>query len=159
MRVRGMKNIDVQVLSKNPTIFVKKSDYLQGFIYVREARRRELIDDYIELISDLIKEYGEARQVDLALRLGVTQPTVAKMLKKLIAFSLIKHRRYRGVLLTEQGKQLANINHMRHNIVKKFLITLGISEKTAQRDAEGIEHYVSSETLLVFSRFSERTNR
>ena len=48
---------------------------------MREAHRRELIDDYVELISDLIMEVGEARQVDMAARLGVSQPTVAKMLK------------------------------------------------------------------------------
>lgn len=159
MRACSMTKINMKILSKNAAIFIKKTDYLQGFIHVRKARRRELIDDYIELISDLIKEYGEARQVDLALRLGVTQPTVAKMLKRLIAFSLVTHRKYRGVLLTEQGKQLANKNHVRHKIVKTFLMTLGVSEKTAQRDAEGMEHYVSSETLLVFSQFSERINR
>lgn len=154
-----MKKVDIKMFSNNLINFSNNVDYLQGFIQVREARRRELIDDYVELISDLIKEYGEARQVDLALRLGVTQPTVAKMLKKLIAFSLIKHRKYRGVLLTEQGKKLANENHVRHNIVKNFLMTLGVSEKTAQRDAEGIEHYVSPETLLMFHQFSERFNR
>lgn len=154
-----MIKFNMKILSSNTSTFMQKADSLQSFVHVRKARRRELIDDYIELISDLIQEYGEARQVDLALRLGVTQPTVAKMLKRLIAFSLVKHRRYRGVLLTEQGKKLANKNHMRHNIVKNFLMNLGVSEKTAQRDAEGIEHYVSSETLLIFSQFSERINR
>ncbi len=34
----------------------------KGFAEVREAHRRELIDDYVELISDLINEVGEARQ-------------------------------------------------------------------------------------------------
>ena len=29
---------------------------------MREAHRRELIDDYVELISDLINEVGEARR-------------------------------------------------------------------------------------------------
>lgn len=154
-----MNKVNMQILSKNSKFFTKESDYLQRFIYVRKARRRELVDDYIELISDLIEEYGEARQVDLALRLGVTQPTVAKMLKKLVASSLVRHRRYKGVLLTEQGKRLANKNHIRHNIVKIFLMTLGISEKIAHRDAEGIEHYVSSETLLIFSEFSKNIVR
>lgn len=154
-----MTKIDMEILSKSSTIFTKKSDYLQGFIHVRKARRRELVDDYIELISDLIKEFGLARQVDLALILGVTQPTVAKMLKKLIASSLITHQRYRGVLLTEQGKKLAKKNHVRHNIVKKFLLILGVNEKTAQQDAEGIEHYVSTETLLIFNQFSKNFNR
>ncbi|URJ33057.1 manganese-binding transcriptional regulator MntR [Candidatus Blochmannia vicinus] len=138
---------------------MKKVDNSQGFIQVRAAHRRELIDDYIELISDLIQECGEARQVDLALRLGVTQPTVAKMLKKLIACSLIEHKRYRRVLLTEQGRRLADENHVRHKIVRTFLMDLGINKKTAQRDAEGIEHHVSNETLLAFRQFSKRCNK
>ncbi len=57
---------------------------------MREAHRRELIDDYVELISDLINEVGEARQVDMAARLGVSQPTVAKMLKRLASVGLIE---------------------------------------------------------------------
>lgn len=57
---------------------------------MREAHRRELIDDYVELISDLIMEVGEARQVDMAARLGVSQPTVAKMLKRLASVGLIE---------------------------------------------------------------------
>lgn len=58
-------------------------EHVEGFRQVREAHRRELIDDYVELISDLIGEFGEARQVDMAARLGVSQPTVAKMLSGL----------------------------------------------------------------------------
>lgn len=38
----------------------------------------------MELISDLIAHDGEARQVEIATRLGVAQPTVAKMLKRLV---------------------------------------------------------------------------
>lgn len=57
---------------------------------MREAHRRELIDDYVELISDLINEVGEARPVDMAARLGVSQPTVAKMLKRLASVGLIE---------------------------------------------------------------------
>ncbi|WP_159715408.1 manganese-binding transcriptional regulator MntR [Blochmannia endosymbiont of Camponotus nipponensis] len=154
-----MTKNDIKVLSNDLTRIIKKTDNLQGFVQVRAAHRRELIDDYIELIADLIQEYGEARQVELALRLGVTQPTVAKMLKKLIASSLVKHARYRGVSLTIQGKQLAKENHIRHKIVKTFLMALGINKKIAQRDAEGIEHHVSNETLLAFSQFSDRFNR
>ena len=37
-----------------------------------------LVEDYVELIADLIEDGNEARQVDIAARLGVAQPTVAK---------------------------------------------------------------------------------
>src|SRR3546814_17831571 len=56
--------------------------HAESFRQVREAHRVELVEDYVELISDLIRDGGEARQVDIAARRGVAQPTVAKMLKR-----------------------------------------------------------------------------
>ncbi|WNN45777.1 MULTISPECIES: manganese-binding transcriptional regulator MntR [Winslowiella] len=128
-------------------------EHVEGFRQVREAHRRELIDDYVELISDLIREFGEARQVDMAARLGVSQPTVAKMLKRLATGGLVVQVPYRGVFLTEEGEKLAEESRERHHIVETFLLALGISPDTARRDAEGIEHHVSDETLAIFQQF------
>ena len=47
---------------------------------VRAARQTEVMEDYVELIADLIDSTGEARSVDIAARLGVTTPTVARMI-------------------------------------------------------------------------------
>ncbi|CAK8738937.1 Transcriptional regulator MntR [Sodalis praecaptivus] len=44
---------------------------------------------------------------------------------------------------------------MRHQIVESFLLALGVSPETARRDAEGIEHHVSDETLQIFCRFAD----
>jgi DtxR family manganese transport transcriptional regulator len=41
-------------------------------------------------------------------------------------------------------------------VVEAFLLSLGVSPKTARRDAEGIEHHVSAETLAAFRRFTGR---
>jgi len=133
-------------------------DHAQGFLQVREAHRRELMDDYVELISDLIQEFGEARQVDLAARLGVSQPTVAKTLKRLASAGLVRQLPYRGTFLTPEGEKLAAENRERHNIVEAFFIALGISPETARLDSEGVEHHVSDETLEVFKRFTEQQN-
>mgnify|MGYP001066720415 CR=1 FL=1 len=76
--------------TKKTTQLVNVEEHVEGFRQVREAHRRELIDDYVELISDLIREVGEARQVDMAARLGVSQPTVAKMLKRLASVGTIR---------------------------------------------------------------------
>ncbi|WP_407522132.1 manganese-binding transcriptional regulator MntR [Methylobacterium oryzisoli] len=124
-----------------------------GFRQVREARRLELVEDYVELIADLIGDGGEARQVDIAARLGVAQPTVAKMLKRLAEEGLVQQRPYRGVFLTESGRALAEEARERHRIVESFLIALGVSPEVARCDAEGIEHHVSRETLEAFRRF------
>lgn len=122
---------------------------------MREAHRRELIDDYVELISDLIREVGEARQVDMAARLGVSQPTVAKMLKRLASVGLIEQIPWRGIFLTAEGEKLAQESRERHQIVENFLLAIGVSPEIARRDAEGMEHHVSEETLAMFLKFTQ----
>lgn len=140
--------------TKKMTQLVNVEEHVEGFRQVREAHRRELIDDYVELISDLIREVGEARQVDMAARLGVSQPTVAKMLKRLATVGLIEMIPWRGVFLTQEGEKLAQESRERHQIVENFLLVLGVSPEIARRDAEGMEHHVSEETLVKFREFT-----
>ena len=139
---------------KKTTQLVNVEEHVEGFRQVREAHRRELIDDYVELISDLIREVGEARQVDMAARLGVSQPTVAKMLKRLASVGLIEMIPWRGVFLTPEGEKLAQESRERHQLVENFLLVLGVSPEIARRDAEGMEHHVSEETLKQFEAFT-----
>lgn len=131
----------------------KIETHAEAFQKSRDARRTELMEDYVELIADLIEHLGEARQTDIARRLGVTQPTVAKMLKRLADESLITQRPYRGVFLTDKGQRLAAATRRRHEIVEAVLCRLGVDPETARNDAEGIEHYVSERTLKAFERF------
>lgn len=154
-RLAGKKN------SEKVTQLLNVEEHVEGFRQVREAHRRELIDDYVELISDLIREVGEVRQVDMAARLGVSQPTVAKMLKRLATIGLIQQIPWRGVFLTAEGEKQAQFSRERHQIVENFFLALGISPETARIDAEGVEHHVSEETLDAFRRFTELhgTNR
>lgn len=139
---------------RKTTQLVNVEEHVEGFRQVREAHRRELIDDYVELISDLIREVGEARQVDMAARLGVSQPTVAKMLKRLASVGLIEMLPWRGVFLTPEGEKLAQESRERHQLVENFLLVLGVSPEIARRDAEGMEHHVSEETLVKFREFT-----
>ncbi len=140
---------------RSETALVDPERHVESFRQAREARRLELVEDYVELIDDLIGDGGEARQVDIAARLGVAQPTVAKMLRRLCDEGLVQQRPYRGVFLTETGKRLACEARERHRIVERFLCALGVSPETARRDAEGIEHHVSAETLAAFRAFAE----
>lgn len=128
----------------------------EGFAQVREARRSELVEDYVELIADLIADGREARQVDIASRLGVAQPTVAKALKRLVKEGWVIQRPYRGVFLTPEGEALARDVRARHQTVERFLLALGVDADAARRDAEGIEHHVSAATLAAFEAFLQR---
>lgn len=135
---------------------VDADTHVESFRQTRSNRRNELFEDYVELIDDLILHSGEARQVDIVQRLGVAQPTVAKMLKRLAGEGLIQPKRYRGIFLTETGKALAAKSRERHRIVERFLLAVGVSEEAARIDAEGIEHHVSDETLTVFKVFIDK---
>ncbi len=135
---------------------VATEQQVASFRQARAARRTEIAEDYVELIADLIEDGGEARQVDIAARLGVAQPTVAKMLKRLAEDGLVAQKPYRGAFLTEAGQALALRSRERHRLVEQFLLALGVTPETARRDTEGLEHHVSEETLEAFARFLSR---
>ena len=124
----------------------------EGFAIVRQAHESEIAEDYVELIADLIETHGAARPVDIAERLGVKPPTVTKNISRLRTAGLVRRERYRAIFLTEEGQALAEACRRRHRIVVAFLLSLGIDEETAERDAEGIEHHVSDETLAAFEK-------
>lgn len=122
----------------------------KGFATVRQAHESEMAEDYVELIAELIETRGEARPVDIAERLGVKPPTVTKNISRLQAAGLVRRQPYRAIFLTDAGQELAEACRRRHRIVVAFLLNLGIDEETAERDAEGIEHHVSTTTLEAF---------
>ena len=131
----------------------------RSFEEVRRAHQREVAEDYVELIADLLDATGEARSVDLSARLGVTAATVNSMLQRLTRDGLVRKERYRSIFLTEEGRRMADEARERHRIVFDFLLALGVDPQTAETDAEGIEHHASAETLQAFQDFVERRGR
>ena len=130
------------------------SDSAAKFDRIRRAHQSEVAEDYVEMISDLIEETGEARTVDLAARFGVTSPTVNAIVRRLQRENLVDTRPYRSIFLTEAGKALAESSRARHQVVRDFLVTIGVPETIAEEDAEGVEHHVSEETLAVFAQIT-----
>jgi DtxR family transcriptional regulator, manganese transport regulator len=122
----------------------------------RRDRAVEIAQDYVETIADLSASLGEARVVDLARRLGVTHVTVNRTLARLRQAGYVNTRPYRAIFLTGAGHKLAEECRRRHKTVVTFLRSLGISEKAAEMDAEGIEHHVSPETLAAFERLLKK---
>ncbi len=119
----------------------------------RIARSTELLEDYAELIADLLAADGEARPTDIARRLGVSHVTVVKTISRLKREGLATARPYRGVFLTEAGEALADRVRARHRLVVDLLLAVGVPAEDAEADAEGIEHHVSPGTLAAFARF------
>lgn len=130
----------------------------QAFQRTRADHQSELAEDYVELIADLIDDKGEARGNDVAIRMGVANATVVKMLKKLVDRGLVTQEPYREIMLTGEGWEMAVNGRKRHSIVENFLLALGVSSETARIDSEGIEHHVSNETLKAMARYTLRKN-
>jgi DtxR family manganese transport transcriptional regulator len=125
-----------------------------AFIQVRRAHETEVAEDYVELIADLIDADGEARQVDIAKYMAVSHPTVVKIVQRLQRDGLVSIKPYRSIFLTDTGRKMAEKSRRRHRIVLNFLKAIGVSDATAELDAEGVEHHVSEETLRIFERFA-----
>jgi DtxR family manganese transport transcriptional regulator len=123
------------------------------FQRTRDDHSRETAEDYVELVQDLIRETGEARAVDLADRLGISQVSVGKTIQRLQREGFVTSQPYRSIFLTEEGTRLAASARERHDLVHDFLLALGLDESVAETDAEGIEHHCSQETLGAMRRF------
>jgi DtxR family manganese transport transcriptional regulator len=104
----------------------------------RTAQSTALLEDYVELIADLLAKTGEARPIDIARRLGVSHPTAISAINRLKKNGLATARPYRGVFLTEEGQALAKRVRARHRLVVNVLLALGVPAEAAESDAEGL---------------------
>ena len=127
-----------------------------SFKKVRDAHKSENTEDYLEIIADLLNIKGEARIVDIANKLDIAQATANKTIQRLQNQGFVKKEPYRSIFLTLKGQQLASISKKRHIIVLTFLKNLGLDIKTAEADAEGIEHHVSDKTLKKMEQFNKK---
>lgn len=141
---------------KASAIQIPPAEQAGRFARARAVQSRALLEDYVELIGDLITAHGEARVADIAERMGVAHPTATKTVARLKREGLATSRPYRGVFLTEEGARLAESVRGRHRTVVDLLVALGVPPEYAERDAEGIEHHVSQQTLLAFDAFLTR---
>ena len=108
-------------------------------------------EDYLERIHELIEEKGYARVVDIASSLQVKQASVTSMVQKLGELGYLNYEKYRGLILTEKGKQVACNVQKRHETLSRFFSVLGLDPKTQQRDIEGIEHHLSPATVEMLA--------
>ena len=122
----------------------------------RTAQSTALLEDYVELIADLLAVHGEARVTDVAKRLGVTHTTAVKGIARLKREGLVTARPYRGIFLTEAGHDLADRVRARHRLMVELLLAVGVPAEAAEAAAEGMEHHASEATLEAFTRFLAR---
>lgn len=108
-------------------------------------------EDYLERIHELITEKGYARVVDIAESLGVKQASVTSMVQRLGELGYLNYEKYRGLVLTDRGRDVACNIQRRHKTLSRFFSLFGLSKDTQKQDIEGIEHHLSPDTVDLFA--------
>ena len=117
------------------------------------------VEDYLERILELINAKGYARVVDIAAALKISQASVTNMVQRLDAEGLLKYEKYRGLILTTSGKNLARQIAHRHRLLTDFLKLLGLSDRVIYHDVEGMEHHISLPTLRAIEALTNLLRR
>lgn len=120
-----------------------------------DPRPSQSAEDYLERIHELIQEKGYARVVDIASSLKVKQASVTSMVQKLDELGFLKYEKYRGLTLTNQGREVAKRIQNRHETLSRFFSLFGLSAETQQQDIEGIEHHLSPATVAVLADLAQ----
>ena len=124
------------------------------------ARPSVAVEDYLEKIEQLIQAKGYARVVDIAAGLKISQASVTAMVQRLDAEGFIKYEKYRGMVLTNSGLEVARRIAHRHQLLTDFLHVIGVGdEQVIYEDVEGMEHHISPETFKAIEALTRHLEK
>ena len=113
-------------------------------------------EDYLEAMLMMQEKHGYIRSIDVAEHLGVTKPSVTYTTKRLRESGHITMDRDGLITLTPSGMEIATKMLDRHHTLTKFLVAIGVDQKTAEQDACKIEHDISQQTYDVMCAHAQR---
>jgi Mn-dependent DtxR family transcriptional regulator len=116
---------------------------------------RASAEDYLETILLLTRKNGTVRSIDIVDDMGFSKPSVSVAMKKLRENELITMDEDGRITLTENGRQAAEQVYERHTLLYDWLVSIGVSEKTATLDACRLEHILSRESFSAIKRQHE----
>ncbi len=116
----------------------------------------ESLEDYLEIIYQLVQTNKVARVRDIAKAKDVKTSSVTSALNRLAKEGLVDYRAREYVDLTDTGREFAFRIYQRHLFLKRFLVDLlQVDEETAEQDACSLEHSISVTTLERIASFIE----
>lgn len=108
---------------------------------------------YLETILILSREQAHVRSIDIGEHMGFSKPSVSRAVGLLKQGGYITVDNDGYITLTELGKEIAEKIYGRHNMLTRFLTSLGVSDEVASSDACKIEHTLSDETVSAIERY------
>lgn len=116
----------------------------------------ESAEDYLEAILMLREKKGQVRSIDIANELNFSKPSVSIAMKNLRENGYIHMDKDGFITLTDAGRNIAETMYERHKLLSRWLINLGVNEKTAVQDACRMEHVISAESFEAIKRHADR---
>jgi len=117
------------------------------------VRGREDREKYLEAIDYFIKLYGYARPLEIAEHLKVTPASVSQMLRKLAEDGLINYQKYRGMTLTEKGKEILKKLDEKEQSIYELFVLMGCDKKIAYEKACIFEHLIDDDLAARLKNF------
>ena len=131
----------------------KRLDFIKAAHESEKLERSTRMEDYLEVIGELVDMKGYATTLDISRYMNVSAPSVTKMLKRLDKNGYLYYEKYHGISLTPTGEQLAETIRQKHGTILEFFEILGIGRDIANQDAEGVEHHLNTKTLRQIRKF------
>lgn len=113
----------------------------------------EAAENYLETIYMLQKRLGHVRSIDVVNEMNYAKPTVSVVMKQFREEGYIIIDDEGHIFLTSKGLAIAENMYERHELLSKVLITIGVDEVTAYKDACKIEHDLSDKTFECIKLF------
>ena len=113
---------------------------------------QESAENYLETILILTHRNGIVRSIDIANELEFSKPSVSIAMRNLRENGYISVGEGGSITLLPAGLEIAERIYERHTVLTEWLISLGVSPKTAAEDACRIEHVISAESFTAIKR-------
>ena len=107
---------------------------------------------YLETIYVLSQKSSCVRAIDVGEYLGYSKPSVSRAMGLLKSGGYVVTDELGHLLLTDQGRQIAEKIFERHTVLTEALVRLGVNRSSAAEDACKIEHVISHESFEALKR-------
>lgn len=131
----------------------KRLDSIKAAHELEKTRSSTRMEDYLEIIAELVELKGYATTLDISRYMNVSAPSVTKMLQRLDENRFLEYEKYHGINLTDKGIKVAEGIRQKHGILLEFFEILGVGYDTANQDTEGIEHHLNQKTIKQLRKF------
>ena len=127
-------------------------------------KMQESPEDYLEAILVLSRELGNVRSIDVANYLEYSKPltpeqekpSVSVAMKRLRENGFVTLDEHGNLILTGSGLSIALKIYERHLVISQFLISIGVDEAIAKKDACRMEHVISDESFEKIKQLSHK---